>query len=555
VNQKLSPFHRAGLAAAGVLLVLFFAPALLGAPVRVVTWNLQPRDVAGTDPSLLAAGVTAEAAQVLKGLNPDIIVLQQVPDAATCEALVQGLRPADFQVAVVSAIRDPQSGTLLRQQTAILSRGRASNPTWDTWKTLAQTVGAPGGFASAIIHLDNRSVAVFAVQIGGISSVIDVERESLAQQSAREDAARQLIQQVDALREATEPVQSVFIAGDLNTSPDDPKLARELTLTRLDRAGFASAFGDLPPEKRITLPGYGTQSDVTVDYIYTRDARSAGVRVVPVNTTLHYPVSGDLEIGSAALAGSPATTPFGQINPSSTPAGSAVFSQSLVGKIGAENIWWLSGLLAGGIGCVVAGILLLGRGGNSGGNSGLTETSPSGGGMSVLSPPNAGEILIMTRTTQTGSAMRTGPVAEASPVVHVQGSALPTSGTDAEEWRRRAEQAERRAERSAGVIREGLLQQLSQWVKGGIVRQLASDRAELIQAQREAAQKMQSVDQRLTKVEIQIQQRMREYEHRITELEKELTAAREENREMIRAKIAQVRAEMERERTRMLQDA
>ncbi len=547
------PFRCFGIAVVAAALSLLPVPGLFGAPLRVVTWNLQPRDISGTDPLLLAAGVKIEAEQVLKDVKPDVIILQQVPDADTCDAVVQALRPAEFQVAVMSAVRDSQSGALLRQQTAILTRVRSSTASSDTWKTATETAGAPGGYVSTILHLDNRNVAVFGVQIGGIGSVIDVERDSPAQQIAREDAARQLVQQIDALRDSADPVQSVILAGDFNTTADDPKLSRELTLTRLERAGFANAFGDQPADKRVTLPGYGTQPDATVDYIFTRDARASGVRVVSVNTTLHHPVIADIDFGNATVAAAPVLP--ANLAPARPTAAPASATRSFFEQVGSQNLWWLSGLLAVGVSCIIAGILMLGRGGKSGHDSGQRETGPSSGGRSMLSPPNAGEILVVTRATQTGSALRASPVAEAAPVVHVQGSGVPRAEADAAEWRRRAEAAERRAARSAGALREGLLQQLTQWVKGGLVRRLADDRAELLRAQQEAALKMQSVDQRLTRVEIQIQQRMREYEHRITDLEKELAAAREENRELIRAKIAQVRAEMERERTRMLQDA
>ena len=538
--------RRISIGAVALALAALFALPLHAAPSRIVTWNMQPREISGAAPALLAAGVNAEAAQVLKNLNPDVIVLQQVPDSDACDALIQALRPAEYQLAVLSSFRDPQTGMVTREQTAILSRVKATSPAFDTWKTAAQTPGAPGGYASAIIHFPNRNVAVFAVQLGGVSSVIDVERESLAQQSAREDAARQLVQQVDALRDSPEAVQSVVVAGDFNTTVNDPKLSGELTLTRLERAGFASAFADLPPEKRVTLPGYGTQADATLDYIYTRDAgKPANVRVLPVNTTLHYPVTGDLDFGSpAVVAAAPPVT-------SSTDAGAAAstgFFQAFAKQVGPANVGWMAGLLFGGLGCIVAGFLLLGRRAQS-----LRAISAAGPG--VLSPANAGEILVMARATQTGSAVRTTSTTESAPVVHVQGAGQTQPGTEADAWRLRAEAAEQRAERSAGVVREGLMQQLGQWLKIGVARQLVSDRQQLIEAQHAAALKMQAVDQRLTKVEQQIQLRMREYEFRITELERELVAAREENRELIRAKIAQVRAEMERERQRMLQDA
>ena len=138
-----------------------------------------------------------------------------------------------------------------------------------------------------------------------------------------------------------------------------------------------------------------------------------------------------------------------------------------------------------------------------------------------------------------------GSAADHPPVVHIES---PDAATHARMWQRRAEEAERRAERATELAKQGLMGHLAEWLKGRLVQRLASDRAQLIDTQNVATQKMQIVDERLSKIESQLQSRYRAYEQRITELEKELDEAREENRELIRAKIAQVRAEMEKDR-------
>jgi endonuclease/exonuclease/phosphatase family metal-dependent hydrolase len=544
--------HRTTFPGLTVAFVVLLAPTLPAAPVRVVTWDLQPKDPAAmnTAPQALPDAIATEATRVFKQLNPDVIVLQDVPDSAACDALIQSLRPEEYQLAVLSAFRDGQTGAVTRQQTAILSRTPVSRPRWDDWRSRNSSAAAPGGFASAIVRLENRDVAVFAVQLSDGSN--NAAWESPAQQAAREDAARQLVEQIDALGDAANGGPAVVVAGDFNTTVEDAKLSRELTLTRLERAGLSNAFGDLPAERRITFPGNGQRPDATVDYIFTRDAgRTTVVQVVPAATTLHLPVAGNLNLGSADVAAAGGGTSTASAAPATEAADQSSFGRKLVQEVGAGNLWALAGLLAGGIACVGLGMILLARRGasNRAGNR------PGNGGLSLSSPPNSGEILIMTRSTQTGSAAQTGPAPEAAPVVHVQAQSWPPAGTDAAEWQRRAEQAERRAERATGALRAGLLPQLAQWLKGAFTRQLISDREQLIEAQRQAALKMQVVDDRLTKVEQQIQRRMREYETRITDLEKELIAAREENRELIRAKIAQVRAEMERERARLLQHA
>jgi endonuclease/exonuclease/phosphatase family metal-dependent hydrolase len=522
-------------------------------PVRVVTWNLLPKG----DAANVTDKTVVEAARVLKELNPDVIVLEQLPDLLDCEDILQALKPANYQVAVFSSFRDPQTGELSRQQVAILSKAQASDPFWDTWQGEDQGAVAPGGFASALIHFDNRNLWVFAVQLSDASPPDDHQRESTSQQAARESATRQLVQRLDILRESPNAVPAVVVAGDFNTTPDDPKLSREMTLVRLEHAGFSNAMSGLPPEKRITLPGTGKRPDATLDYLFARDAgRLANVQIVPVTVSLHYPVAADLNFDAPAMvpvaASQPATipAPVGEASPpkdsaagqAEVPPSLTTFWQTLVNQIGMQNIWWLAGLLAGGVLFTIAGFWLLARRTRQAARLAAATGSRSAGGMSLTS---TGEIVIMAPPAQTGSAT------DVMPVVHIQAPAQ----MDAQAWQRRAEQAERRADQAVNVVRRGLLGELARWLRGGAARRLVSDRAQLLEAQRAAALKIQVVDERLTKVEQHIEQRSREYETRIGELENELAEAREENRELIIGKIAQVRAEMERERARLMQHA
>ena len=305
-----SRWRRAGFAGVCGLMI---ASAAAAAPVRIVTWNLQPRDTAQD-------GTVPEVARVLKGLNPDVIILQQVPDVLRCEEILRALQPADYQVAVFSSFRDTTNSDLSRQQVAILSREKATNPSWDSWQPVGQSAPAPGGYAAAIIHLDDRNLAVFGVQLSDGSAPSEQARETAAQQAARENASRQLVQEFDAFRESANGVQATVVGGDFSTTPDDPKLAHEMTLVRLEHAGLSNALADLAPGKRVTLPGDGKRADADVDYIFTRDvARVTNVQVVPATSTLHNLVAVDLNFEAAPV---PATTPVQAAAPvvATTPA-------------------------------------------------------------------------------------------------------------------------------------------------------------------------------------------------------------------------------------------
>jgi hypothetical protein len=92
-------------------------------------------------------------------------------------------------------------------------------------------------------------------------------------------------------------------------------------------------------------------------------------------------------------------------------------------------------------------------------------------------------------------------------------------------------------------------------LKQKLLRKLITDRAELLEAQHAATAKALSVEERLARVERQIQQQNEGYQQRIEALTHELLAAKEENRELIRAQIRQVKAEMEAARARLLAQA
>jgi hypothetical protein len=118
--------------------------------------------------------------------------------------------------------------------------------------------------------------------------------------------------------------------------------------------------------------------------------------------------------------------------------------------------------------------------------------------------------------------------------------------------RQRALAAEQRAERANAVIRAGLIPHLRQWLKLNLVRKLIADRSQLLETQQVAAHKAMAVEERLSRLEQQIQRQNSGYQARIEELTRDLIVAKEENRELIRARIAQVKAEMEAARARLM---
>ncbi|MGP8199979.1 MAG: hypothetical protein ACLQU4_10805 [Limisphaerales bacterium] len=115
--------------------------------------------------------------------------------------------------------------------------------------------------------------------------------------------------------------------------------------------------------------------------------------------------------------------------------------------------------------------------------------------------------------------------------------------------------AGRQADRLPDAVRAGVIANLSLWLKQHVVGRLLSDRADLLATQQAAALKMQAVDERLAKIERHIQERNQDYERRIDELLKALITAEAENREMIRAQITFLKAEMEKTRLKARQQS
>jgi hypothetical protein len=100
------------------------------------------------------------------------------------------------------------------------------------------------------------------------------------------------------------------------------------------------------------------------------------------------------------------------------------------------------------------------------------------------------------------------------------------------------------------VIRDRLLAHLTRLMGQSIVRRLFAQRGQLLATQHAATAQTTEIEQRLEKVQSDMQERFTAYEQRIEELEKELAAAEEQNRDLIRVKIAIAKQELEAERAR-----
>ncbi len=108
--------------------------------------------------------------------------------------------------------------------------------------------------------------------------------------------------------------------------------------------------------------------------------------------------------------------------------------------------------------------------------------------------------------------------------------------------------------RNDALLRQGLMAQMSRWLKETFISRLLSERQNMLAVQEVATLKALAVDERLSKLETEIQEKNEAYQKRIDVLSRELLTAREENRELIRGQIAHLKAEMAAARKRIVAD-
>ena len=513
-----SPFMaRAGRAAYLCALLLIAigtaAPECLADTIRLTTWNLQAL-AAGTNAATAPGQLSlSSAAAALRKLAPDVILLQQVRDWRTCEELARALKPADYRVLVCSAFPDGKDGQGSAQQVALLARQRAYLSWAQPWNP-GPAGAAPGGVAFAALEVRGQRLGLFSV--------------------AGNDGAqpvRQLLSEVASVRGwVTNRVEVFVVAGTLGSD----------LANGLGTAGFSDAFvgaatvGKQPgPTDHILVLPPGCASNAFI-------SASAGAG--------HFPVTCDLELDSLKVAAEWAALKEALSRAGSPPAAEAGHPPQITAPAAAPSrppprpfAVLAACALAGALGVGAAAWWLARR---------VRRRPSKRRGLLVAPPTGAGEdppsftVVLGTQSVTSPAPSAPGSVIAPPPLIRIEGPG-PTE-THAEMLRRRAQAAE------SAAVRHGLMADLSRWLKQKLVRKLISDRADLLHGQHAAAAKARSVEERLARVERQIQQQTQGYLQRIDQLTHDLVAAKAENRELIRAQIRQVKAEMEAARARLL---
>ena len=322
--------------------------------------------------------------------------------------------------------------------------------------------------------------------------------------------------------------------------------ARDDTLRLLEAAEFGDAFRETSAAQTITVAGKAGQPGATADYILTQPAGcAANPSTLATPVSGHYPVTCEVELDPVKIAVARAIRAESIRARQTASLESAQTATAVPATLTINYPLFLLAAALGGIVALAFSVLILARRRQL-----LAPRTPAlltaGGDV-----PTSYTVVVGTRSaTEAASAntfSRRKLLSRSFTSRRQEGT-----HTQAEVLRQRALAAEQRADRAQAVIRNGLLPHLRQWLKQKLVRKLVADRAQLLETQQAAAHKVRAVEERLSRIERQIQRQNDTYQARIEALTRELLTAKEENRELIRARIAQVKAEMQAARARLV---
>jgi hypothetical protein len=523
-------------------LLLLSANVCRADTLRVTTWNL------AHDSNVNEAGLLREAGSILRFTDPDVVLLQNVKDWHTCIELCELLQPAKYSVVVCSAFHGASSDAPAQPQVAILSKYRV----YFTWTEAWPGTGpGHGGVAFAAVDAGTQ-------RLGFFSSLLD------DQFSGEKELGQVLLEAMDSVRHwETNQVQTFVFAASAGSQASNPARLLRRTSSSLEAGGLVDATESMAPEAnsvardllgrrqptayaffagpqgfpfeprvlasaRFKNPPLTCEIELDPDKVSTdldiraENRRERQVRVEAARTKLLEAAAGVLGLGLLAgfvgrarrrkrarlRSGSvlPARTPA-PVNP--RPAGRPVIHVEAPAK----------------------------------------ARPPGRTGTRTLPPK---PVLRLQKPARTYSSPETSE-AESTSATHAE-SQLPSFSSPPSVAAEAASLPE-----SLGAVdpavRRGVIRELASWLKQKFVRKLLTDRDHLMQAQYLATRMATTLDTRLARIEAQIQVQNQAYLRRIEELNRELAAAREENRELIRERIAQVKAEMEAARQRVLAEA
>jgi endonuclease/exonuclease/phosphatase family metal-dependent hydrolase len=265
MNRQEMTHAKAFTVAAIALLGLLISQYSGAQTVKCTTWNLEwfPNGSAKERPAAQQEQRIKEAADVLRPIDPDIILLQELRDYDACARLGEAIAPGVYHVAICSAFKEPFQSGLGKQQVAILSKYQAQAAWAEPWKSM-NGVDPPRGFAFAWFKIGNENIGVYSVHLkSNLITHDDKKAETAKNIRKREVAVTQLLTHVRDIIETTMlVVKGIVIGGDFNTNH----------------------------------PGTHGFPDATFDYLFTRDLKASQPIVTQTNASDHWPVTREFRL-------------------------------------------------------------------------------------------------------------------------------------------------------------------------------------------------------------------------------------------------------------------
>jgi endonuclease/exonuclease/phosphatase family metal-dependent hydrolase len=212
----------------------------------------------------------------LVGIEADVVGMEEVRDYAYASVAIQPLH--GFKVDVCSNF-PPREGQDISQQVAIASRLQPISAWAELWKS-GNKVLPPRGFAFAAYQIAPRQLLlVYALHLKSNRGTL---RENIAM---REESIHQLIAHMHSMQNIYGKLGQLMwmVGGDFNTSPDNPKLVGERTISFLRAEGFSWVWENVAFARRYTRLPDRRYPPACDDHIFYRNVTLR--RATVVNTS------------------------------------------------------------------------------------------------------------------------------------------------------------------------------------------------------------------------------------------------------------------------------
>ena len=271
--------------------------------VKVCAWNMEwfPSGTKEPKPAKEEAQRIDSAARFLKWQNADIVLMEEMRDAAVCSNLVARPALSGFKVNVCSQFRRSTPWTDANQQDAIISRFPTVDAGFMEWNRRKPPASPPRGLTWCVLDVNGELWAFVAVHLKSnrLNAWTEEEKktEAIVNRQKREESARQLVAFVKANLEGKSyggrTIKNIFLGGDFNTDQAQRDYRRERTIPTITGAGYADTFAGVPEAERQSIPKSRHYPAARFDYVFHKGpATVSAPEVAPKqNTSDHCMIS------------------------------------------------------------------------------------------------------------------------------------------------------------------------------------------------------------------------------------------------------------------------